>query len=170
MGSLSDVKTWCCRTRSMATASTVEFGQRHVSKGVSRLSEDVIEKAEGPWVKFRSGKVALDFTCGIGVTNLGTYYRTSTPRFGANGRLHHLGHCHPKVSKAAAEQCQNLVHGQVRCPSSSTALPSERGTRLASRIMSRICNSSTDCSPSCRTSRSTRSFSRTRVLRPSKPR
>lgn len=77
----------------MATAPSVEFGQRHVSKGVGRLSEDVIEKAEGSWVTFRSGRVALDFTCGIGVTN--------------------LGHCHPKVSKAAAEQCLNLVHGQI---------------------------------------------------------
>ncbi|KAG8932496.1 hypothetical protein FRC02_001019 [Tulasnella sp. 418] len=34
----------------------------------------------------------LDFTCGIAVTN--------------------LGHCHPKVSEAAAKQCMNLVHGQ----------------------------------------------------------
>jgi 4-aminobutyrate aminotransferase len=59
----------------MATAATVEFGQRHVSKGVSRLSEDIITKAEGSWVTFRSGRVALDFTCGIGVTNLGTYCR-----------------------------------------------------------------------------------------------
>jgi 4-aminobutyrate aminotransferase len=24
-----------------------------------------------------------------------------------------LGHCHPKVSKAAADQCVNLVHAQV---------------------------------------------------------
>lgn len=100
----------------MATASSVEYGQRHVSKGVSRLSEDVIEKAEGPWVTFRSGRVALDFTCGIGVTNLGTYCRTSTPWFGADNRRPHVGHCHPKVSKAAAEQCQNLVHGQVNYP------------------------------------------------------
>ncbi|KAG9078919.1 hypothetical protein FS749_009014 [Ceratobasidium sp. UAMH 11750] len=34
----------------------------------------------------------LDFTTGIGVTG--------------------LGHCHPVVSKAAADQCMNLVHGQ----------------------------------------------------------
>ena len=58
--------------RSMATAPSVEFAQRHVSKGISRLSEDVIEKGEGSWVKLRSGRTVLDFTCGIGVTNLGT--------------------------------------------------------------------------------------------------
>ncbi|KAH8993500.1 pyridoxal phosphate-dependent transferase [Lactarius akahatsu] len=79
-------------TRSIATAPPIEFAQRHVSKGLARLSEDVIERAEGSWVTFRGGRTVLDFTCGIGVTN--------------------LGHCHPKVSKAAAEQCLNLVHGQ----------------------------------------------------------
>ncbi|KAH9032434.1 acetylornithine aminotransferase [Lactarius pseudohatsudake] len=76
----------------MATAPPIEFAQRHVSKGLARLSEDVIERAEGSWVTFRGGRTVLDFTCGIGVTN--------------------LGHCHPKVSKAAAEQCLSLVHGQ----------------------------------------------------------
>jgi len=57
--------------RSMATAPSLEFAQRHVNKGMARLSEDVIVKAEGSWVSFRSGRTALDFTCGIGVTNLG---------------------------------------------------------------------------------------------------
>jgi 4-aminobutyrate aminotransferase len=98
----------------MATAPSIEFGQRHVSKGVARLSEDVIERGEGSWVKLRSGRTVLDFTCGIGVTNLGTLPEFF-PRFGAEGRRH-LGHCHPKVSKAAAEQCLNLVHGQVKYP------------------------------------------------------
>lgn len=76
----------------MASAPPIEFAQRHVSKGIARLSEDVIERGEGSWVTLRGGRTVLDFTCGIGVTN--------------------LGHCHPKVSKAAAEQCLNLVHGQ----------------------------------------------------------
>jgi len=49
-------------------------------------------KGEGSWVTMHSGRKLLDFTCGIGVTN--------------------LGHCHPKVSRAAADQCLNLVHGQ----------------------------------------------------------
>jgi acetylornithine/succinyldiaminopimelate/putrescine aminotransferase len=56
----------------MATVPSIEFAQHHVSKGVVRLSEDIIEKGEGSWLTFRSGRTALDFTCGIGVTNLGT--------------------------------------------------------------------------------------------------
>jgi 4-aminobutyrate aminotransferase len=49
-------------------------------------------KGEGSYVQFDDGQKALDFTCGIAVTN--------------------LGHCHPKVSKAAADQCMNMVHAQ----------------------------------------------------------
>ncbi|KAI0044978.1 acetylornithine aminotransferase [Auriscalpium vulgare] len=73
-------------------SSLVEFGQRHVTKGLGRITEDVFQKGEGSWVTMASGRRILDFTCGIGVTN--------------------LGHCHPKVSKAAADQCLSLVHGQ----------------------------------------------------------
>jgi len=50
-------------------------------------------RAQGSWAEFGDGRRLLDFTAGIGVTN--------------------LGHCHPKVSQAAADQCFNLVHGQV---------------------------------------------------------
>jgi 4-aminobutyrate aminotransferase len=42
-----------------------------VSKGLNRLTEDVIEKGEGSWVTMYSGRKLLDFTSGIGVTNLG---------------------------------------------------------------------------------------------------
>ena len=50
-------------------------------------------KGDGSYVDYSDGRRFLDFTCGIGVTN--------------------LGHAHPKVSGAAAEQCMNLVHSQV---------------------------------------------------------
>ncbi|KAH9957355.1 acetylornithine aminotransferase [Russula dissimulans] len=80
------------RGRSITTAPLLEFAQRHVSKGLNRLTEDVIESGDGSWVTMQSGRRLLDFSCGIGVTN--------------------LGHCHPKVSKAAADQCLRLVHGQ----------------------------------------------------------
>ncbi|KAI0246431.1 acetylornithine aminotransferase [Lactifluus subvellereus] len=76
----------------MTTAPLLEFGRRHVARGLNRLTEDMIQKGEGSWVTMHSGRKVLDFTCGIGVTN--------------------LGHCHPKVSKAAADQCFELVHGQ----------------------------------------------------------
>lgn len=39
------------------------------------------------------GRKYLDFTCSIGVAN--------------------LGHCHPKVTKAAQEQAGKLVHRQI---------------------------------------------------------
>jgi len=81
----------------MSSLSTTEqlqsFGERHVTKGIGRITPGVMKKAEGSYVEYLDGKKMLDFTCGIGVTN--------------------LGHSHPKVSKAAAEQCMQLVHGQV---------------------------------------------------------
>ncbi|THU97016.1 hypothetical protein K435DRAFT_754346 [Dendrothele bispora CBS 962.96] len=84
------------RTTSSSSLSTTEqlqsFGERHVTKGIGRITAGVMKKAEGSYVEYLDGKRMLDFTCGIGVTN--------------------LGHCHPKVSKAAAEQCMQLVHGQ----------------------------------------------------------
>ncbi|RPD75323.1 hypothetical protein L226DRAFT_462642 [Lentinus tigrinus ALCF2SS1-7] len=73
-------------------ASLVEFGQKHVTKGLGRVVEAVMQKGEGSYVTLGDGRKMLDFTSGIGVTN--------------------LGHCHPKVSKAAADQCMNIVHAQ----------------------------------------------------------
>ena len=55
-----------------STSSLVEFGQKYVTKGLGRMTEDVFAKAEGSWVTMQSGRRMLDFTCGIGVTNLGT--------------------------------------------------------------------------------------------------
>ncbi|KDQ57466.1 hypothetical protein JAAARDRAFT_35178 [Jaapia argillacea MUCL 33604] len=80
------------QTRTMATSSLSEFGQKYVNKGLGRLTEAVITKGQGSYIDLDDGRHMLDFTSGIGVTN--------------------LGHCHPKVSKAAADQCMNLVHGQ----------------------------------------------------------
>ena len=60
----------------MATAPLLEFGRRHVAKGLNRLTEDIIQKGEGSWVTMHSGRKLLDFTCGIGVTNLGVSRET----------------------------------------------------------------------------------------------
>jgi len=49
-------------------------------------------RGEGSYVVYDDGRRLLDFTCGIGVTG--------------------LGHAHPKVSRAAADQCMTLVHSQ----------------------------------------------------------
>ena len=72
-----------------------EIGVKHVTKGLGRITGDaVMVRAQGSWTEFEDGRRLLDFTAGIGVTN--------------------LGHCHPKVSKAAPDQCSKLVHAQVR--------------------------------------------------------
>jgi len=79
----------------MASSSEtlLSIGAKNVTKGMGRLTEAIMTKGEGSYLTLHDGRRMLDFTCGIGVTN--------------------LGHCHPKVSGAAAEQCMNLVHGQV---------------------------------------------------------
>ncbi|KAF5340507.1 hypothetical protein D9757_014671 [Collybiopsis confluens] len=75
-----------------SAAALNEIGKQHVTNGLGRISEGILSKGSGSYVEYLDGKKMLDFTCGIGVTN--------------------LGHCHPRVSKAAADQCMNLVHGQ----------------------------------------------------------
>ena len=71
-----------------------DIGAKHVTKGLGRITGDaVMIRAQGSWVEFEDGRRLLDFVAGFGVTN--------------------LGHCHPKVSQAAAGQCLNLIHGQV---------------------------------------------------------
>lgn len=84
----------------MALSTLAAFGTKHVAKGISRLSQEVIESGSGSYVTMDSGRRMLDFTSGIGVTN--------------------LGHCHPKVTKAAQDQIGKLVHGQVIQTSNGT--------------------------------------------------
>lgn len=68
------------------------FGQQYVTNGLGRQLEAVVLRGEGSYITLEDGRQMLDFTCGIGVTN--------------------LGHCHPRVSAAAAEQCMKVVHMQ----------------------------------------------------------
>ncbi|KAF8273501.1 hypothetical protein EI94DRAFT_1239608 [Lactarius quietus] len=56
---------------SITTVPLLDFAQRHVTKGLNHLTEDVIVEGEGSWVTMHSRQKLLDFTCGIGVTNLG---------------------------------------------------------------------------------------------------
>jgi len=48
-----------------------EHGWRHVTRGISRMSPLVIERASGSWVYTVDGKKYLDFTTGIGVVSTG---------------------------------------------------------------------------------------------------
>ncbi|PMD47079.1 aminotransferase class-III [Hyaloscypha variabilis F] len=76
-----------------AAVKLSQFGVKHVARGIGRLSTEVLESGSGSYVTTVSGRRFLDFTSGIGVTN--------------------LGHCHPAVTKAAQAQVGKLVHGQV---------------------------------------------------------
>ncbi|KEF62262.1 4-aminobutyrate aminotransferase [Exophiala aquamarina CBS 119918] len=77
----------------MSLSKLAEFGTRHVAKGIGRLATEVIESGSGSYVTMAGGRKMLDFTCGIGVAN--------------------LGHCHPAVTKAAQTQAGKMVHAQV---------------------------------------------------------
>lgn len=68
--------------------------KQNIARGIGRLSDMVLSKGKGSFVWNTQGQKLLDFTCGIGVTN--------------------LGHCHPKVTHAVQQQAATLVHGQVR--------------------------------------------------------
>ena len=61
--------------RGITTSSDnlVGFGQRHVTAGIARLTEGIMSKGEGSYLSFEDGRRMLDFSCGIGVTNLGKY-------------------------------------------------------------------------------------------------
>lgn len=66
---------------------------QHLSPVWSRVSNIVIDHAEGTYLYDTSGCRYIDFTCGIGVTN--------------------TGHCHPKVVAAIQAQAAKLIHGQI---------------------------------------------------------
>ncbi|PCH43389.1 hypothetical protein WOLCODRAFT_25882 [Wolfiporia cocos MD-104 SS10] len=74
-----------------AQSDLLKYGQ-YVNKGLGRSLDGILTKGEGSWITMDDGRRLLDFSCGIGVTN--------------------LGHCHPKISGAAAEQCMKVVHSQ----------------------------------------------------------
>lgn len=77
----------------MSASALAQFGTKHIARGIGRLASEVIESGSGSYVTMVGGRKMLDFTCGIGVAN--------------------LGHCHPAVTKAAQSQTAKLVHGQI---------------------------------------------------------
>jgi 4-aminobutyrate aminotransferase len=72
-----------------ADMDTAAFGEKHIAKGIGRLTKHVFEEGKGTWITTDKGVKLLDLTSGIGVVN--------------------LGHCHPKVSAAAAKQCTKIT-------------------------------------------------------------
>jgi 4-aminobutyrate aminotransferase len=81
---------------------TAAFGEQHIAKGIGRLTKHVFEDGKGTFITTDKGVKLLDLTAGIGVVN--------------------LGHCHPKVSAAAAAQCSKITHAQVNIGFSSTQI------------------------------------------------
>ncbi len=59
----------------------------------SRITNILVDHAEGAFLYAADGRRYFDFTCGIGVTN--------------------TGHCHPQVVAAIREQAGKLIHGQA---------------------------------------------------------
>lgn len=86
----------------MSLTKLAAFGTRHIARGVGRLSQEVLETGAGSYVVTTEGRRLLDFTSGIGVTN--------------------LGHCHPAVTKAAQEQVGKIVHAQINIAFSKSYL------------------------------------------------
>lgn len=81
---------------------TAAFGEQHIAKGIGRLTKHVFDEGKGTFITTDKGVKLLDLTSGIGVVN--------------------LGHCHPKVSAAAAAQCSKITHAQVNIGFSSTQI------------------------------------------------
>ena len=55
----------------MNISKLAQFGTKHVAKGIGRLTQEVLESGAGSYVTTVEGRRMLDFTSGIGVTNLG---------------------------------------------------------------------------------------------------
>ncbi|KAK1923919.1 pyridoxal phosphate-dependent transferase [Papiliotrema laurentii] len=70
------------------------FAKEHTARGLGRMHDMVVVKGQGCKLYTMDDKEYLDFTAGIGVTN--------------------LGHCHPAVTAAAAAQVGNIVHAQCQ--------------------------------------------------------
>jgi len=67
-----------------------ERAQRVLSPVLGHYTWLPLERAEGSWLITKDGRRILDLTCGIAVTP--------------------IGHCHPRVVRAVAEQAGRLMH------------------------------------------------------------
>lgn len=85
-----------------ADMDAAAFGEQHIARGIGRLTKHVFEDGKGTFITTDKGVRLLDLTSGIGVVN--------------------LGHCHPKVSAAAAAQCSKITHAQVNIGFSSAQI------------------------------------------------
>lgn len=87
------LRSFSASTSVSSDMDTAAFAEQHIAKGIGRLTKHVFEDGKGTFITTDKGVKLLDLTAGIGVVN--------------------LGHCHPKVSSAAAAQCMKITHAQV---------------------------------------------------------
>lgn len=77
---------------STLTSEEIASNKALLSPVLTHLTEVVVEKAQGSWITATDGGRYLDFTTGIGVTN--------------------IGHCHPRVVQAIKEGAEVVLHAQ----------------------------------------------------------
>lgn len=77
----------------MPDPTRVDDLRQHLAPLWARYGDALAERAEGAYLYTSDGRRFLDFTCGIGVTN--------------------VGHCHPQVVAAVQAQAGKLIHGQI---------------------------------------------------------
>ncbi|KXS15360.1 acetylornithine aminotransferase [Gonapodya prolifera JEL478] len=80
-------------TTPLSEPEMAAIAQRHLTKGLARMSDHVVEKAQGVWIHTVDGKTLLDFTSGIGATS--------------------TGHCHPSIVSAVTAQSNSIAHAQM---------------------------------------------------------
>jgi len=81
------------RGYALSSPSAYDAAQKLLSPVWTHGSDVIVDRGAGSWIYGTDGKKYLDFSCGIGVTN--------------------LGHCHPRIVKAAQSQTGKLIHGQA---------------------------------------------------------
>lgn len=62
-------------------SSLAAFGSKTVARGVGRFTDLVLEKGSGAYITTDTGRQMMDFTSGIGVTNLGMFLTCSGDSF-----------------------------------------------------------------------------------------
>lgn len=73
--------------------ASITYCNSRMNPGIARQFVLAMDRGEGSYMFDKDNKKYLDFTCGIGVTN--------------------LGHCHPRLVKTVQHQATKLWHGQV---------------------------------------------------------
>jgi len=94
-----------------ASARWLVRDRAHLAQVLHRYTPLVIETASGSYLYAQDGRRYLDFSCGIGVTN--------------------LGHGHPHVLEAARRQMEKLVHVSVVAHSEPMIVLAERLAAIA---------------------------------------